>query len=223
MSDQYTDQSSDPDSDPDSDQQTDSGTGSYERTNVLTNPQDSSLDLTFGDARAHTAIIIGFLGLEAERHPVLRRGDREPIDWLTRIGVLLRDASTCKRCGLWMHDGANLDHVTPWSAEGSDRSENLRVLCPDCNTERSNFVDLAEDRRVLPVTWWCIDCWAEDLAVHARWHRIQPERRACWLDNTHNDDLWQAWMYRPHLDVDQPLVLAYCAHCDATGYTTVTL
>jgi hypothetical protein len=223
-----------------SDSGSDPSSDSYGRTDGLTdNLQDEREDLTFRNVRAHTAIdeVLGWLriGVEAERHELVRSGEREPILWTTRFAVLLRDARTCKRCGRhcatgganWAAGGRNVapqvDHITPWSAGGSDRTNNLRTLCGSCNNSRSNFRDIAEDRRVLPCTWWCVDCWAEDLTVHDRWHAVRPEQRFCWLTNTHRDDLLDYWHSAPHLDIDQPLVLAYCAHCDATGYTTVTL
>lgn len=182
-----------------------------------------------GHPASDAALLAQLVGFEASRHPRIRAGERDPIPWTTRLAVLLRDARTCKRCGRYCPPGAdadeapNVDHITPWSAGGSDHTSNLRTLCAACNRERSNFRDIAETRSILACTWWCLDCWAEADAVHARWH-ARCENSRCWLESTGNDELYLAWACRPHLDVEAtPIVLAYCAHCDATAYTTVTL
>lgn len=60
---------------------------------------------------------------------------------------------------------AQLDHIVPWSAGGSDRSDNLRLLCEPCNTGRSNFrgeLDIQAARRA-PVCANCVACWHLDI------------------------------------------------------------
>ena len=159
------------------------------------------------------------------RHPVKRTGEREPIPYLARIGVILRDGNTCKLCGHrceWAN--IELDHIIPWSANGSDRSENLRVLCRRCNQDRSNFVDThGERRKILPVTWWCIDCWTSD-DRHLQWHSDQlgidqVPWDTCRLLRS-KADLQNAWLAHDWIDPSEDLTLAYCAHCDSNGYTT---
>jgi hypothetical protein len=98
------------------------------------------------------------------RHPVIRTGEREPLDPYMRRLVYERDGYTCQHCGRGVTPTSKapgevlqLDHVTPWSAGGSDRSDNLRTLCGPCNEDRSNFVD-PYPPRVIPVArncYWC--------------------------------------------------------------------
>jgi len=66
-----------------------------------------------------------------ERWPVLRGGERLPIDPYKRRLVYARDGYACQYCGLQVppDDPApgsvlQLDHIIPWSARGSDRSDN---------------------------------------------------------------------------------------------------
>lgn len=62
--------------------------------------------------------------------------DRQPISRGLRIVVYKRDNFCCVWCGSPRH--LELDHVVPWSAGGSDTFDNLRTLCHDCNSYRSN-------------------------------------------------------------------------------------
>lgn len=139
----------------------------------------------------------------AERWPVVRTGDRDPIHWLVRLGVFMRQDFRCEQCGYRNVDrvGLELDHCIPWSAGGSDESRNLRVLCRPHNRQRSNWHQSSERRRRLPVTWWCQECWAE------------PEPRPIWSDGT---DLNVA------PDVREPRVLAFCAWCCLIAHTDFT-
>lgn len=93
---------------------------------------------------------------EALRHPVLRTGEREPIAPYKRRLIYERDGSVCQHCG-GIFD-LQLDHVMPWSANGSDRSTNLRTLCGTCNEERSNFID-PDPPRLVGVTACCYWCF----------------------------------------------------------------
>lgn len=107
-----------------------------------------------------------------QRHPVKRTGEREPIDPHKRMLIYERDHYTCQWCGFrvapWdrrkqierdpFHvDSLQLDHVVPWSALGSDRSDNLRTLCGPCNEQRSNYVDPFPPRLigVTRACYWC--------------------------------------------------------------------
>jgi Zn finger protein HypA/HybF involved in hydrogenase expression len=136
---------------------------------------------------------------EAVRWPLVRTGDREPIIWAIRLAVGRRDEFTCRRCHIDVLDRFELDHIIPWSAGGSDRSDNLRVLCPPCNQRRSNFRD--STRPATPITWWCVQCWTEDNAFRYR----------------------QAEDMRIDHQVAAPHVTAYCAHCHHISKTDVTL
>jgi len=98
-----------------------------------------------------------------ERFPVYRTSitaEREPIDPYTRKLIYARDGYRCKHCGR-QEVYLQLDHIIPWSANGSDRSDNLRSLCGDCNEERSNYGDLF-GMRVVGVTRACYWCTRPD-------------------------------------------------------------
>lgn len=139
------------------------------------------------------------------RHPVIRTGERPEIDPLVRIAVYSRDGNTCRACRRWVGlETKNLDHILPWSAGGPDTSTNLRLLCPPCNDERSNYRDGAPPAQ--PVTWWCTDCWSP-----------QSRRTASWTNKIGTPG------WREAIPLIQPgehdLVLAFCAFCGLAGYT----
>lgn len=138
-----------------------------------------------------------------QRWPVKRSGEREPIPWLVRLGVFIRDDFRCKTCG-WRDETRatlELDHCIPWSAGGPDESWNLRVLCLPHNQIRSNWRTTSDFRRLLPVTWWCWECWQE------------PMYRAPWRDGT---DLSIAPA------VTEPERRVFCAWCRAITDSDLT-
>ena len=100
-----------------------------------------------------------------QRWPVLRTGERDPIDPHKRRLIYIRDGYSCQwQCGKWVapdHPAPGrileLDHVIPWSAYGSDRSDNLRALCIACNEKRSNYQELDVPRLlgVVKLCYWC--------------------------------------------------------------------
>lgn len=142
---------------------------------------------------------------EALRHSVVRTGERPEIPAHVRAAVYMRDGNACCECKANMRGlTKNLDHIVPWSAGGTDKSHNLRTLCPPCNEARSNFVDDVFPR--LPVTWWCTGCWTLDTRDHHAWtdHYGEP-----------------GWRTKRFLIDPQAcdLVLAYCAFCHVGGYT----
>jgi hypothetical protein len=103
---------------------------------------------------------------QQSRYPVIRSGEREPIDPYKRRLIFIRDGYTCQWCGLHVEPDTPapgkdlvLDHVIPWSAGGSDRSDNLRTLCYRCNEDRSNYVDLNPPRLigVAADCYWCAE------------------------------------------------------------------
>jgi hypothetical protein len=94
----------------------------------------------------------------AERLPRTRSGEREEIVPEVRRGVWLRDGGRCSWCGTSERGLMQLDHIVPWSAGGSDRSDNLRVLCAYCNERRSNFRTDMAIARVIPVSFACSRC-----------------------------------------------------------------
>lgn len=153
---------------------------SYGRTDGRTDGEPTHLgrtNLPFGYAREKAQPEISLAELIDEfadaierargRHPIKRTGERDPIPKWLRRAIHRRDGWECLFCGMGPftqgYDGSplQLDHIQPWSAGGSDRSDNLRTLCEPCNTDRSNY--RIDDRaRVLPIgycdecfrTWW---------------------------------------------------------------------
>lgn len=83
--------------------------------------------------------------------------DREPIDRGKRILIYKRDNFRCVWCG--SSSRLELDHILPWSAGGSNSYDNLRTLCHDCNSYRSNTgysIDL--ECRQIPTGYECVYC-----------------------------------------------------------------
>lgn len=136
-----------------------------------------------------------------KRWPVIRSGERDPIPWIVRLSILLRDDFHCRRCSyagdLSMRDNLELDHCIPWSAGGPDDSDNLRTLCRWCNQTRSNYIDDSHETNLRPTTWWCLECWPE--GDDYRFRRI-------WRDGTDPNKA-------PRVDPDEPMELVWCAHC----------
>lgn len=75
--------------------------------------------------------------------PTTPKSLREPSLRL-RFLVMRRDRFTCQQCGRSPATTAGLelelDHVTPWSKGGLTTLENLRTLCSDCNSGKSNLL-----------------------------------------------------------------------------------
>lgn len=90
------------------------------------------------------------------RFEVVRTGDRTPIPRVVRLLVWRRDNGQCQLCST-RRGKMHLDHIVPWSAGGPDTSDNLRVLCGDCNQRRSNH-RLAEPVPSEPVVMCCDEC-----------------------------------------------------------------
>jgi hypothetical protein len=132
------------------------------------------------------------------RHPVLRSGEREPIDPYKRRLIYRRDGYSCRWCG-WQVEPTSaapgltlqLDHVIPWSAYGSDRSDNLRTLCARCNETHSNFVE-PDPPLLIGVVRQCYWC--------ARRTHTLPER----------------YMGVGVDELDH--ISAYCGRCDGTSW-----
>ena len=128
-----------------------------------------------------------------QRAPVIRRADeRAPLNWWTRAAVLDRDRARCQ----WCHNGGRLevDHLIPWSAGGSNATDNLRTLCVTCNQIRSDQrADYAMARPLLVMTW----CPRDSAGVESR-----------------NEDLAIEW---GEADLEVPI---YCLSC--RGRSTVS-
>lgn len=158
------------------------------------------------------------LQLGDQRHPVLRTGEREPIAHHIRSAVWMRDRGKCDLCAAPAGDNWELDHIVPWSAGGSDRSANLRVLCQSHNQWRGNRVDPSERRR-MPVTWWCLNCYTSARgwgSCPTHYGECAVNRGLRWAVENEASD----WYSRDLIDPDESmLVTAFCAHCYAPGLT----
>ena len=75
------------------------------------------------------------------------KNSRRLISGTTRQNVLMRDNYTCQICGATVKDGAKLeiDHIIPYSKGGTNKENNLQVLCQQCNREKHNRTDLLHD------------------------------------------------------------------------------
>lgn len=113
---------------------------------------------------------------ERRRAAVIRRGERDPISPTVRHLVYRRDQWTCQRCrrtpfakdGSGYESGAlHLDHIVPWSAGGSDRTDNLRTLCAPClaghEPKHQRWIEAADPDSHLAV--WCAKHGYEGWAV----------------------------------------------------------
>lgn len=167
-----------------------------------------------------------------DRYPRVRIGMRDEIPHHVRLAIWCRDHGQCDICraGEWTANKWQLDHIMPWSAGGSDDSTNLRVLCGRCNQERSNYRDPFARRRT-PVTWWCTNCFTED----HQWldaqtlgrlplcptHKMQDHCRVHrdYVRHFKETGEWPAWFQREPISEEVSLVWAYCAHCNAYGWT----
>lgn len=118
-----------------------------------------------GEARQILLRMAGNDYPDGERWPLIRLGRRQPIPRYVRRGVYERDGGRCLSCGLSLTMAeAQLDHIIPWSAGGSDSSVNLRILCEPCNYDRSNFrswLDVWGAQRP-PIAFYCSDCLHRD-------------------------------------------------------------
>lgn len=182
------------------------------------------------------ADVIATIGQPRRRHPVVRIGQRAEIPAHVRAAVWFRDRGACELCGTRevVNNGPwHLDHIKPWSAGGPDTTDNLRLLCEAHNVERSNYADPTEDRPRRPATWWCIHCYSD--RMEHRWqyspngvpltcpiHESFSCRVIRGVERTRiKTGEWPTWHEREPIDLDGPLAIAYCAHCDApalTGY-----
>jgi len=132
------------------------------------------------------------------RHKVLRFGERAPIDPYKRRLIYRRDGYSCAWCGCHVEPTSaapgrtlQLDHVIPWSANGSDRSDNLRTLCAQCNEDHSNFVE-SDPPLLIGVVRECYWCAKRSHTLPDRYLGV----------GTHELD---------HIS-------AYCGRCDSTSW-----
>lgn len=170
---------------------------------------------------------------DGQRHKVTRRGDREPIPNHLRSAVWFRDKGRCELCGTGERlSHWELDHITPWSAGGSDTSDNLRVLCVQHNQERGNHIDPTERPR-MPVTWWCVNCYSPPGDDEREWIYFTNGSVECPKHRYPLKSCRVAQGYRRTFDafgelptwheqetyVASPAVVAFCAHCNIPALT----
>jgi hypothetical protein len=130
-----------------------------------------SLDLPKGIATASQLMAITDVRLDiaagrAVRAEVTRVGQRDPIPRWIRSLVHKRDQWTCAWCGAAPFaadperraERLNVDHIVPWSAGGSDHTDNLRTLCDACNRFRSNYASDMHTEKPLPIVRLCDMC-----------------------------------------------------------------
>lgn len=119
--------------------------------------------------------VLAQLASALDRFPVIRTNRPGRLDEDIRRAVLRRDRWRCLWCG-WDVASVPLevDHVIPWSAGGTNATDNLRTLCQVCNQERSNRrADVDSARTLLivgacdlcretettePAAVWCLTC-----------------------------------------------------------------
>jgi len=94
----------------------------------------------FGEERAfEIALVIVVLGLIAGAvysglTAPLQPRRRETIPGHVKSAVYWRDGGRCRRCGSTYK--LEYDHIVPWSRGGSDRMDNLQLLCRTCNRRK---------------------------------------------------------------------------------------
>lgn len=106
-----------------------------------------------------------------QRYPIVRNDTRRRLPSHIWVAVYRRDIGrTCQLCGHSMRhldpEHLQVDHVTPWSAGGSDRTDNLRLTHAICNARRSNFHH-DQDREQLPIAHHCRTCYEAWLEVRS--------------------------------------------------------
>lgn len=184
----------------------------------------------YGEITSIGDVIAAGIKPTGQRHDLNRTGERAEIPPAVRTAVWWRDRGRCELCGWQRVNGPwHLDHITPWSAGGSDHTDNLRVLCEHHNLARSNYIDPTERPR-RPATWWCLNCLSEPwlrlrnahtgqiepiCPIHA-WSRACNVRRALtWFAENDAEDWWT----RDPIDERHKLTVAHCAHCGTPGLT----
>lgn len=216
----------------------DSMGNSHTPYSILHSPAEQVGDVTtrgvqpFDDFATPGAVIeAGELWRTETRHPRVRTGERDPIPPHLRAAVWYRDQGRCDDAPCPAlppgvePGGIHLDHIKPWSAGGTDTTDNLRLLCAAHNIERSNFVDYARPKRA--ATWWCHRC--HDL----RYQYVGQHLLQCGLHNKSGYggipsqycrvaraiERWQDATWFQVAPPEHYTTIAYCAHCNAPGLT----
>lgn len=64
---------------------------------------------------------------------------RTPVPHSDKLHVAARQRWTCASCKSTLTEFFELDHVLPVALGGSNTTENLQALCPDCHRHKSLF------------------------------------------------------------------------------------
>lgn len=68
---------------------------------------------------------------------------RKQLTQTEREAILKRDHYRCCKCNKNLKDLPDervIDHIIPWSKGGSDKEENLRLLCHKCDCEKRDTI-----------------------------------------------------------------------------------
>ena len=110
-----------------------------------------------------------------------------------RLAIYLRDGLCCAYCGSTIEDGASLtlDHLRPYSEQGSNHESNLITCCQKCNSARgSRSIDqfaakvaeyLNHDLTATAILIHIAACTARPIDVDAAKEIITS--RGCWKDS----------------------------------------
>lgn len=97
-----------------------------------------STDKDFG-CRIFGHICPVYLVAEPFTETKVMRNITRNIPLVTKLKVMRRDNCVCALCNENIPDDKiNFDHIIPWSKGGSSDTNNIRLLCADCNKSRGN-------------------------------------------------------------------------------------
>ena len=65
-----------------------------------------------------------------------------------RRSIIKRDGEICQYCGIHIEDSITIDHIIPFSKNGTDDSSNLIICCKKCNSMKRDS-DLNDFRETL--------------------------------------------------------------------------
>lgn len=117
---------------------------------------------------------------ELLRFPVRNTIERDLMDSFKYAMIMQRDGGCCRVC--YSAGPIEIDHIFPRSAfksydlDTADRSDNLMVLCADCNQRKANFVSVFRKRPgVVAACWECRNPGPEDPWEYEEWCQGIPE------------------------------------------------
>lgn len=141
--------------------QTDQDSGDYLAPR---NAHEKSADIRdFTPLRDILTDVVEMVGHAYDRTPVIRTSRPGQLDPEVRKAVLMRDRYTCCWCRVSLDTlldrrGFEVDHIVPWSAGGTNATDNLRTLCAECNQQRSNYRSDLDAARARLIVGKCVRC-----------------------------------------------------------------